>query len=136
MNIELPGLSAEDSKRLMAMGEREAFKEGQWLIQADEAMDSVFWIVEGSAQVSHDRIMFEDPVVADLAAGEMLGELSFLDGRPASTQVRALADGELLAVKHEALTAAIESDPQFGTRFHRYLALTIGNRLRRMLHLV
>ena len=136
MSFELPGLTAEDSQKLLSIGEREPFKQDQWLIRSEQEMDTVFWIIEGSAEVSHDRIMFEDPVVADLAAGEMLGELSFLDGSPASTQVRALVDGELLAVTHEALTKACAEDAEFGLRMHRYIALTTGNRLRRMLHLV
>lgn len=68
--------------------------------------------------------------LATLGPGEMIGEMGFLEVRPASATVFAIENTQLLSVPFETLRDAIDARPEFGARFFRSIALTASRRLR------
>jgi CRP-like cAMP-binding protein len=70
------------------------------------------------------------PRVAELKAGEVLGEISFVDARPPSASVRADIESKVGAVPRAALQAKLRQDVGFAARFYQSLAVFLADRLR------
>ncbi len=62
--------------------------------------------------------------------GELVGELSFLDARPASATVRAARPSQVLAVARSEVVRKLQVDLAFAARFYRALGITLAMRLR------
>jgi pimeloyl-ACP methyl ester carboxylesterase/CRP-like cAMP-binding protein len=73
-----------------------------------------------------------EPVrLAVLQAGQVVGELSLLDGAARSADLFAGPEGAiLLALNDEALVRLAEDDPQMGMQMMKNLAISLGKRLR------
>jgi CRP-like cAMP-binding protein/SAM-dependent methyltransferase len=69
--------------------------------------------------------------LAALGPGELLGEISFLEDRPASATVVAVENSLLLVLSRDKLAARLEDDSSFASRFYKSLALITSRRLRR-----
>ena len=68
--------------------------------------------------------------IAKLLAGEIVGEISFVDSRPPSADVKATVDSQVLAVPKDALRAKLKTDLGFASRFYLSLATFLADRLR------
>jgi CRP/FNR family cyclic AMP-dependent transcriptional regulator len=88
-------------------------------------VDSVFILLDGQLQVYSGRVE-----IAKLSAGEIVGEISFVDSRPPSASVMATVDSQVLAVPKAALNAKLEKDLGFASRFFLSLATFLADRLR------
>jgi diguanylate cyclase (GGDEF)-like protein len=93
--------------------------------------------------VTRGRLMvyLEDPCGNDylaLESGDCVGEVSFIDGRPASAHVVAVADSRVLEVGNQAAWALIDSTPELARNLLRVLASRVRNdnaHLQRSFHL-
>jgi CRP/FNR family cyclic AMP-dependent transcriptional regulator len=56
--------------------------------------------------------------------------MSYVDGRPPSATVQASEQAEVLEIPRSMLTAKLEADREFSTRFFRALCVVLANRLR------
>ena len=97
------------------------------LICQGEPVDSVFIVLEG--RLSVHLATQGDREIARLQAGEMVGEMSFLDARPPSATVRAMDDSLVFALPRPVLAAKLEEDLGFAARFYRSLAIYLSNNL-------
>ncbi len=68
--------------------------------------------------------------LAVLGPGELIGEVSLLEDRPASATVKAVESSVLLAIPREALGAKLVTEPRFAARWYRAFALILARRLR------
>jgi CRP-like cAMP-binding protein len=68
--------------------------------------------------------------IAKLLAGEIVGEISFVDSRPPSASVKAVVDSQVLALPKAALRAKLQRDLGFASRFYLSLATFLADRLR------
>ena len=89
---------------------------------------SIFVICKGSVRV--ERIGTADDVpLATLGAGETFGELSFMDGSPATASVTAAESSEVLELPREAIDGMIQGYAPLAIKLWRNLALLIKERL-------
>jgi CRP-like cAMP-binding protein len=88
-------------------------------------MDSVFILIDGQLQVYSGSVE-----IARLLAGEIVGEISFVDSRPPSASVKATVDSQVLAVPKAALYAKLQKDLGFASRFYLSVATFLADRLR------
>jgi CRP-like cAMP-binding protein len=65
--------------------------------------------------------------IGTIMAGELVGEMSFLDGHPRSATVKAISDSELVIVPHAKFTQMIDAHP----KWFRALLNTLLDRLRK-----
>jgi pimeloyl-ACP methyl ester carboxylesterase/CRP-like cAMP-binding protein len=73
----------------------------------------------------------EPTLLATLQAGQVVGELSLLDGAARSADLHAGPEGStLLALTDEALAKLAEDDPAMGMQIMKNLAISLGKRLR------
>src|SRR5262245_52228391 len=92
--------SDEEIDWLAAAGRKETYRPGDVLIQEGRSPDSLFILLDGKLQVTAGK-----KAVAALDSGEIVGELSYVDSRPASATVAAVAPSLVLRVPREVVSA-------------------------------
>jgi CRP/FNR family cyclic AMP-dependent transcriptional regulator len=107
----------------------QAVAAGSVLIESGEVNRNVYLLLEGRCRVNAP----DGKPLGTLAAGDLMGEVSFVDKR--KTVARITADGgAVVGVLDEAvLTDKIETDTAFAARFYRAVASVLAFRLRRNL---
>lgn len=99
----------------------EDFKKGDVLFQAGGQSSAVYFVQSGEVELSR-----ADEFIARLGAGEVLGEMSVMDNKPHSTDVRALSPVKVLQLSSENLYALLDKHGEIA----RGLFHTVTQRLR------
>ena len=120
-------LDDSDIDWMIAAGERREIRAGTTLIEEGRRIDYVYIVVDGAFAVRVSALGGKD--VAQLRAGEIVGEMSFVDARPTSASVVALKDSLVLSIPKASLNERLK-DPGFAARFYRALAVFLADRLR------
>jgi CRP-like cAMP-binding protein len=120
-------LDDSDIDWMIAAGERRKIRAGSTLIAEGGQIDHVFIVVDGAFAVRVSALRGKD--IAQLRAGEIVGEMSFVDSRPTSASVVALEDSLVLSIPRTSLNERLK-DPGFAARFYRSLAVFLADRLR------
>ena len=118
-------LNDSDIEWLLAQGEQKRVSPGAILIQENQPIDALYIIVSGRLSV-----LVREREIAALLAGEIVGEISFVDSRPPLASVVALEDSRVLSIQREKLFKKMDSDSAFAARFYRALAAFLADRLR------
>src|SRR5208282_2525140 len=114
-----------DVSGLATTGKAQSISAGTVIIQQGVPMDSVFIVIDGQLQVYSGSVE-----IAKLLAGEIVGEISFVDSRPPSASVKATVDSQVLAIPKAALRSKLQKDLGFASRFYLALATFLADRLR------
>jgi CRP/FNR family transcriptional regulator, cyclic AMP receptor protein len=119
-------LDDADVAWLMRSGTRKTVPSGTVLIEEGKPTDYLYFVLDGAFTVSTRNAAS----LATLKAGEIVGEISFVDSRPPTATVRADAESIVGAVPRGALTGKLRDDLGFAARFYRSLAVFLADRLR------
>ena len=122
-------LDDTDVDWLARNGRRTVLQPGDKLITQGEPTPDIYIVIDGTLDVSVVGV----GSVTKLLAGEIIGEMSFVDSAPTSASVSALTKSVLLAIDKTDIEEKVESDPMFGLRFYKALALFLADRLRNAL---
>lgn len=125
-------LNDSDLEWMLANGHKERLQRGVTLIQEGQAVEALYILLAGTLEVSGAGIDPKNPI--KLICGDVVGEVSFVDSRPPSANVKAGEEAVVLAVPRSALTRKIESEPEFAARFYRSIAVFLAQRLRNTMH--
>jgi len=125
--VILGTLDDSDIDWMIAVGKRERIKAGATLIQEGHEIGHVSIVLEGAFAVQVSALQGKE--IAQLRAGEIVGEMSFVDSRPPSASVVALEESLVLSIPNSELSKRL-NDPNFAARFYRSLAVFLANRLR------
>lgn len=123
-------LDESDVDVLLELGRRRRVAAGTSLVAEGARIDHLYVLLGGQLSVASAEAGGRE--INRLAPGEVVGELSFLEDRPASASVTAVAESDLLAIDRDALARRLESDTRFGARFYRALGQFLSQRLRRL----
>lgn len=118
-------LEDSDIEWLAANGAALRLTPNQVLVREGQPIDSLFVVLDGHLAVTSGAAR-----VATLMAGEVVGEISFVDSRPPLATVAAMDNARVLAVRRDVLQAKLASDPRFAVNFYRALAIFLSDRLR------
>jgi len=118
-------LDDSDVTWLGKVGQPRSMPAGTTLIQQGVPVDSVFIVLDGQLLVQSGNVS-----IARLSAGEIVGEISFVDSRPPSASVTASVDSRVVSIPKAMLHAKLESDKGFASRFFLALATFLADRLR------
>lgn len=102
------------------------YRRGEALFSEGDIADRVFMLESGWVIVRSAAVNGDDVVLGLRGPGEILGELSVLDGKPRSATAIAVADLEAVVAPAEHLTRTLASDPDA----NRELLVVIADRLR------
>jgi CRP/FNR family cyclic AMP-dependent transcriptional regulator len=121
-------LDEPDVEWLVANSKRQDIESGSVLIRLGEPVEFLYLIVDGAFNVTVS--VPEERQVAKTYAGELLGEMSFVDWHPPSATVTAVMNSSVLAITKADLTGKIENDIGFAARFYKGISLLLSGRLR------
>jgi CRP/FNR family transcriptional regulator, cyclic AMP receptor protein len=105
-------VTPDELKDLMTRGVRRPFRRGAFMMTEGEASDHVIVLISGRAKVSSYTQDGKEVVLAVRGPGELLGELSAIDGNPRSATVSALEQIEALIVRSEHFVEFLTEHPR------------------------
>jgi CRP/FNR family cyclic AMP-dependent transcriptional regulator len=123
-------------QKLLDYCEVRSFQSGDIVIAYDEPGRSFYIILEGRVQVMLPRGdgTWQNTHVNE--AGTVIGEQSFLDGKPRSAALRALNDGRLLSISQDSFQSFAAREPDLARDVLADLARTLSLKLRRANRLI
>jgi CRP/FNR family transcriptional regulator, cyclic AMP receptor protein len=95
-------------RELGARIHRKSFNSGEPIFHVGDAGQSMMVILAGTVRVSLPGPRGKAVILADLSAGEVLGEIALLDGRERSADAAALTKCELLVLERRDVVAFLE----------------------------
>jgi CRP-like cAMP-binding protein len=122
-------LTANDWALVADKARRVSFKKSDVLVQRGKKANGVYLLLKGTARVQ----IPSQSSVRTIGAGEVCGEMSFLEDAPASASVVAEADTEAYHLDRAALESLFELFPHLASRFYRSLATNLSRRLRELI---
>ncbi|MCC7494274.1 MAG: cyclic nucleotide-binding domain-containing protein [Fimbriimonadaceae bacterium] len=128
------GLAEADLDQLCGVTEPVLVPAGDLLLAEGSAGDSMYVVVEGEFEVtqraaqSRRRAAGHDEVtLARCGPGEVLGEISLLDGSPRTASVRALRDSRLIMIRQDALLRVLAANPSMVLAIVRGVTMRLRN---------
>jgi CRP/FNR family cyclic AMP-dependent transcriptional regulator len=122
-------LEDEDVEWLGKNGTAAFTPSGVTLIRKGLPVEDIFIVLDGKLSVLVDAGANRE--IAALLAGEIVGEMSFVDSRPPSASVVAARDSQLLVLSRAVLNSKLNNDGAFAGRFYKALAVLLADRLRK-----
>jgi CRP-like cAMP-binding protein len=118
-------LDDNDVNWLAVHGKPVRLASGEVFVREGVPVDALFFVLDGKVAVTSGKTR-----VATLLAGEVVGEISFADGRPPAATVQSEGAAQVLAVDRALLRTKLSEDPSFAAHFYRALAIFLADRLR------
>lgn len=101
----------------------------QVLIREGEATPDLFILLEGRGQVRTASMDGDTVALAEIGAGQFVGEMSLLEERLPVATVEALPGSRWIRVSHQRLLAAIERDKPLGASTYLVFAGKLARQL-------
>jgi CRP-like cAMP-binding protein len=102
----------EDARRELAgHARRQSFDSGEPIFHVGAPGQSMMVILNGTVRVSLPGPRGKGVILADLPAGELLGEVALLDGKERSADAAALTKCELVVLDRRDVVAFLEKRP-------------------------
>jgi CRP-like cAMP-binding protein len=120
-------LNDGDVEWMITAGRRQEISRDAVLIRQGVPVDALFILLEGRLAVLLGR---QEREIARLQAGEIVGEMSFVDARPPSATVKGLEDSTVFALSRPLLTDKLNRDMGFAARFYKALAIYLSTTVR------
>jgi len=122
-------LTPNDWALIVDKAVRMQFKAGEAMVHKGKPTRGLFLVLSGTAAVqipSHAGSL-------GVSAGEVCGEISFLDELPATADVVAKEAVEAYYLDRPTLQSLFELFPHLGSRFYHSLAAILSRRLRELI---
>jgi CRP-like cAMP-binding protein len=116
----------EDIEWLVMAGREQRFAPRQIVVKRGQPLDDLFIVLSGQLGVQNA----DTSVVIPLGAGDVIGEISFVDSRPPSATVTAIEPSTALAIPRLLLAQKLRDDVRFASRFYRAIAIFLAYRVR------
>lgn len=124
----MDALSPEQVDWILQNGNEERVPSGTTLVEEDGEVTAIYFLIEG---LLHARTKaLGSQALAVLGPGEVVGEISFVDGQRASASVVAQEDSLVLVLPRAVLEPALLADEGLAANFYRELARIACRRLR------
>jgi len=122
-------LEDEEVEWLGKKGKTTYMPPGTSLIQEGSPIEDLFIVLDGKLSVMVRSLANRE--IASLLAGEVVGEISFVDSRVPSASVATVTESHVLVVPRAVLTEKLKVDTAFAAHFYKALATLLADRLRR-----
>ena len=131
----LPSLTEDDARTLLRRMQRVQHGKDEAVIAAGAQHASLMLIAEGSVRIEKE-ILSRAVGIAHVKAGELLGEISYLDAREgAAASVVADEPTVMHVIATSELETLLAEDDAFGARFFRSIAVVLARRMRNLVHI-
>ena len=126
-DVAFPALDASQRERLRAQSTERRYATDDVIIKEGSVFSALFVVVDGIVGVEKEHLGGGIPL-AELGPGAVFGEVSYIDGSPASASVVARTDVTACAI--EDVDGVVSSDPELAAGLYRSLAILLARRLR------
>ena len=106
--------------------------EGEVLFHEDEADDSVHMVIAGKLAVTRRTGGGAEAILHVIEAGDMAGEMGFIDGTPHSATVKALTAAKVVSLNRTKFEALLDTNPRLVYDVMRAIVRRVHRTLRRM----
>lgn len=122
-------LSDQNIEWLITHGNHTRVAPGTLLIQEGGPTDVLYIVLEGllGIYLTTDN---RETQIAQRGVGDILGEMSFIEDRPATATVKSVTESILFTIPKTVLATRLEQDRDFAARFYRGIAISLSYRLR------
>jgi len=125
-------LGSDEAEKLGGLMSSRELADGDFLITEGTVDNTLNVLVEGKLEVIRHAGADETASLAVLREGDLVGELSFLDGEPHTVGLRALTACRVLSLPREQFETIIDSDPQLVYKVMRAVARAAHRTMHRM----
>lgn len=122
-------LNDRDIEWMIQNGFKQSLRTGDRLIRKNEFIDYLYIVLSGQLAISTDD--GNEQYIAMSEAGEIIGEMSFLESRASSVAVIATKSSTVFCISRELINSRLSSNIEFRSNFYYALALFLSNRLRK-----
>jgi len=122
-------LTEEDEPLLLEKAERVSYQKGDVLLPEGSHRQAIFLLRRGEVRIERGYLG-RGIEFARLGAGEVFGEMSFLEMTGASASVVANEEVDVDVIEGQQMAALLASVPGFATRFYLSVAVGLSQRLR------
>lgn len=119
----------EDIDWMSSTGVVKKIASEELLIAEGDIVPAIYIVLSGQFSVKNRFLLAQDGPFT-LTSGDIVGEMSFVDGRPSSASVQANSDCKVLSIPKKEVNLRIISKPDFAGRFFKSIALFLSLRLR------
>lgn len=124
------GLAPEETRVVIAACKEQLLVAGEDLFLERDEGDALFLVQSGRVEI-FKRIRGDlDRMLASIGPGEVLGEVSFIDGSRRSAGARTLEASEFLVLTRARFQQVEREHPAIAAAFFRNLAAVLSSRLR------
>jgi CRP/FNR family transcriptional regulator, cyclic AMP receptor protein len=127
--IFLPEWSNEEWGKLLKHSQTQVFEQGKIVIKAGDTERSLYILAFGTLEVSMEQ-RGQNRRIASIQSGSVVGEQSFLDGRPRSASIRAASECQVLQLSRDAFDIFAAREPSLARAFLFDLGRILSLRLR------
>jgi CRP/FNR family transcriptional regulator, cyclic AMP receptor protein len=119
-------------RELAARVRRQSFDAGEPIFHVGAPGQSMMVVLNGTVRVSLPGPKGKGVILADLGAGELLGEVALLDGKERSADASALTKCELLVLERRDVVAFLEKRPDLCLKLLELLCARLRKSDQRM----
>ncbi len=121
----LPGVSKEKAQKVLALGEWIEMTSGARVISEGLPTTALTYVSSGKLVVSKGGV----PMIA-MGQGALVGEVTYIDGTPATAQIDVLEDARLFSIDAQKLRALVEKDSEIATAIECSVASVLRGKLQ------
>lgn len=124
--------SPTEIEKIAAICRPVSFREGEVMVEEGARGRDLFLIQRGRVSITLSKSpgRYDLGTITKCEPGQVVGELSFIDGARRSTWVIALDAVEALQITWADFSRLVEEDLRIGYQFYRNVALLVTERLR------
>ena len=122
----LRGATIGDIDTIRAICEIKEYKGGEPIVSEKDKDQDIMIVAGGRARVETR----EGDLIDELRAGDMIGEISFLDGQARTANVYAIGDAKVVVIPAVKLRELMKADPRLECVILRNASLALCKRLR------
>ena len=123
-------LTSEDAKVVVGACEDRILVAGEELFHENDAGDSLFIVEGGRVDIFKNIRGDVDRSLASVGPGDVIGEMSFIDGARRSATARTTESSEFLVLSRQSFARVQKERPDIAAGFFRNMAAIVASRLR------
>ncbi len=120
-----PGLEKNQARKLLNLGEWRDLPVGSTVIAEGRPTEILGYLSKGAFVVSKG-----DMPIMSLGPGAVIGEMTYMDGTPATARIDVMDDARLFAINAVKLRALIERNDDIANAIERSVARTLRGKLQ------
>ena len=117
-----------DIEWMINNGNKEDLEAGDRLIRKGEAIENLYIVLSGQLSITDG---LSEKNIALIGAGEIVGEMSFLESRPPSVSVIATQSTSVYSISKKLMDNRLSNNLEFKANFYYAISLFLSNRLRK-----